>query len=190
MFHVLEALVRWIAPILSYTADEIWQHLPAVHKRPESVFLATWYDDLVPLDSDAAFNHDFWQTVMDVRNAVSKELEKSRAAGVIGASLTAEVALYCEANLLSTLKQLSDELRFVFITSGTTVLKLDDAPTDAVASELEGLKIKIFASDKPKCVRCWHQREDVGSHAEHPELCGRCVENIALTGEGEVRRYA
>ncbi|MGB4498260.1 MAG: zinc finger domain-containing protein, partial [Methylococcaceae bacterium] len=82
------------------------------------------------------------------------------------------------AKTFKTLDKLGDELRFVFITSGAKISKAD------------ALKITVTPSNAPKCVRCWHQREDVGSHAEHPELCGRCVENIALTGEGEKRFYA
>jgi isoleucyl-tRNA synthetase len=176
MFHVLEALTRWIAPILSYTAEEIWQHLPAVHQRPTSVFLTTWYEDLVALDSDAEFNHDFWQTVMEVRAEVSQALEHSRATKEIGSSLAANVELEGDAKTFETLNKLGDELRFVFITSDAKITKSD------------ALKITVTPSIAPKCVRCWHQREDVGSHSEHLELCGRCVENIA--GEGEQRLYA
>jgi isoleucyl-tRNA synthetase len=180
MFHVLEALTRWLAPILSYTAEEIWQHLPAVHERPESVFLTTWYEDLTPLDSTTEFNHDFWQTVMDVRAEVSQALEHSRATKEIGSSLAANVELECDAKTFETLAKLGDELRFVFITSGAKITKSDSVDYQ--------VKIKVTASSEQKCVRCWHQRSDVGSHAEHPELCGRCVENIA--GEGEKRLYA
>ena len=186
MLHVLEALVRWLAPITSYTADEIWQFMPG--KRSESVFLETWYQGLVPLDAGAAMDSQFWQTIMAVRTAVTKELEKVRTQGVIGSSLNAEVALYCNESLLNNLKQLDDELWFVLITSAAQVLAEDSAPSDAVATEVEGVKIRVTASGHGKCVRCWHQRPDIGQHPEHPELCGRCVENVV--GEGEVRRYA
>ena len=180
MFHVLESLTRWLAPILSYTAEEIWQHLPAVGNRPESVFLTTWYEDLTALDSDAEFNHDFWQTVMTVRSEVSQALEHSRTTKEIGSSLAANVELECDAKTFETLDKLGDELRFVFITSDAKITKSDGADYQ--------VKIKVTPSTEQKCVRCWHQRSDVGSHAEHPELCGRCVENIV--GEGEKRLYA
>jgi isoleucyl-tRNA synthetase len=186
MYHVLEALTRWLAPIISYTADEIWQYMPG--ERTESVFLETWYQGLVRLDDSAAMNRDFWQKVMTVRTAVSKELEKSRAAGDIGSSLNAEVELYCNAEFFDALNQLADELRFVFITSNASVMPGYDVPSDAIQTEVEGVRLKVVVSEHAKCVRCWHQRPDVGGHAEHPELCERCVENV--TGVGEHRQFA
>jgi len=186
MYHVLEALTRWLAPILSYTAEEIWRFIPG--ERGESVFLETWYQGLAELDADTALNREFWQTMMTVRNAVSKELEKSRAKGEIGASLTAEVQLFCSDNYLAELQRIEDELHFVFITSAASIQAEADAPEDAVVTEVTGIKLKVIASEKTKCVRCWHQRTDIGLHAEHPELCERCVANVA--GSGEVRHYA
>ncbi|EGW22729.1 isoleucine--tRNA ligase [Methylobacter tundripaludum] len=186
MYHVLEALTRWLAPIISYTADEIWQYLPG--ERSESVFLETWYQGLVELDDDSAFNREFWQKVMAVRAAVGKELEKSRAKGDIGSSLNAELELYCNAEFFDVLKQLSNELHFIFITSNASVIAEHNAPEEAIQTEIEGIKLKVVVSEHDKCVRCWHQRPDVGKQAEHPELCGRCVENVA--GDGEHRHYA
>lgn len=186
MYHVLEALTRWLAPIISYTADEIWQYMPG--KRSESVFLETWYSGLVKLDDDAALNRECWQKIMAVRAAVGKELEKSRTKGDIGSSLNAELELYCNAEFFDVLNQLSDELRFIFITSNAAVMTEDNASEEAIQTEIEGVKLKVVVSGHEKCVRCWHQRPDVGQHAEHPELCGRCVENVA--GNGEHRQYA
>jgi isoleucyl-tRNA synthetase len=190
MYHVIEALTRWLAPITSYTADELWQFIPG--ERAESVFLTTWYEGLFPLDENSEFNHADWQILMNVRMAVSKELEKSRAADLIGSSLNAKVKIYCSAELAKTLAKLGDELRFIFITSEAEVItvpypfELQDILELVV--DAERLKIQVTASEHTKCVRCWHQRPDVGTHAEHPELCGRCVENVA--GNGEVRHYA
>ncbi|MGR9046592.1 MAG: class I tRNA ligase family protein, partial [Gammaproteobacteria bacterium] len=186
MFHVAEALTRWLAPIISYTADEIWNYLPG--ERSDSVFLATWYQGLFPLEADTSMNREFWNKVMAVRVAVSKELEQMRKKGAIGASLNAEVTLYGDDAYYQALKQLDGELHFIFITSQASVRTLADCPDDAIKTELDGLSIRLEASDHAKCVRCWHQREDVGSHREHPELCGRCVENV--DGSGEVRRFA
>ncbi len=186
MYHVLEALTRWLAPIISYTADEIWQYLPGA--RSESVFLETWYQDLSTLDADSPLNREFWQKIMAVRTEVSKELEKSRAKGVIGASLNAEIELYCNSDYFTVLNQLAGELHFIFISSDATLIADQFCPDDAVATEIVGLKLKVTASAHKKCVRCWHQRNDIGSDTEHPELCGRCVENVA--GDGEARRYA
>ncbi len=183
MFHVLEALTRWIAPILSYTADEIWQHLPAVHKRPESVFLTTWYEDLVPLDSTTEFNHDFWKKVMSIRNDVTQILEVLRNSGEIGSSLTADIELECNSGDYAVLSKIKDELRFIFITSSVKI-------TESILDYDISVKVLAHRSQHPKCVRCWHQRADVitDENHQHHGLCGRCVENVF--GEGEKRLYA
>ncbi len=186
MYHVLEALTRWLAPIISYTADEIWQYLPG--ERSESVFLETWYQGLVKLDEKSLMTQEFWQQVMLVRTAVSKELEKSRGKGDIGSSLNAELELYCNPVYLEVLNQLAGELHFIFITSNASVMAEQFCPENALQTELEGIKLKVIVSEHKKCVRCWHQRYDVGEHVEHPELCGRCIENVA--GSGELRHYA
>ena len=117
---------------------------------------------------------------MTVRAEVSQALEHSRTTKEIGSSLAANVELECDAKTFETLDKLGDELRFIFITSDAKITKLDTIDYQ--------VKIKVTASTEQKCVRCWHQSPEVGSHAEHPELCGRCVENIA--GEGETRLYA
>jgi isoleucyl-tRNA synthetase len=201
MYHVLEALTRWLAPIISYTADEIWQYLPG--KRGESVFLETWYDGLVTLDDNCPLNRSFWQRLTDIRATVSKELEKSRAQGLIGSPLNAEVVLYYdylvfhvlsdvskELHFFDALKPLEHELHFILMTSRATAVNdyEYDCPDDAVQTDMQGVKLKVYVSEHKKCVRCWHQRPDVGDNEEHPELCGRCVENVA--GEGEQRQYA
>ncbi|MBE0435902.1 MAG: isoleucine--tRNA ligase [Methylomicrobium sp.] len=186
MYHVAEALARWLSPIISYTADEIWHYLPG--RRSQSVFLETWYQGLFELDKDSPMDRAFWAKVMAVREAVSKELERVRKTGAIGASLNAEVTLYADERYFPILKQLESELHFVLITSAATVQDLASSPDDAVQAELEGLTIKVSVSEHAKCVRCWHQRADIGVDPNHPELCGRCVENIV--GDGEVRRFA
>ena len=183
MYHIAEALVRWLAPILSFTADEIWQHMPG--ERSDSVFLETWYDKLFRLDETDAISEEQWTEIIRARSAVSKELEILRKNGDIGSGLNAEVTLICEGELKSALDALGDELRFALITSAATVKSDDDA--EATQTELAGLKVRVLPSGHAKCDRCWHQREDVGSNPEHPDLCGRCITNIE--GEGEVRHY-
>ena len=185
MYHIVEAMVRWMAPVLSFTADEIWSFMPG--KRSASVFMETWYDDLFgaqggPLDAAA------WGDVINVKTAVAKRLELMRKEGVIGSSLDAEVELYCDERLAEVLRGLGDELRFALITSYASVAPIDSAPPEAVDTELSGLRVAAWVSEHAKCVRCWHHREDVGVHTEHPELCGRCVDNVA--GSGETRRFA
>ena len=184
MFHVIQALACWLAPVLSFTAEEIWSFVPG--QRSESVFLDTWYT--FPPIIETKFSSEFWSKVVELRNEVSKELEHLRVAGGIGSSLDAEVDLYCEKELYNSLGRLEDELRFIFITSYARIHTADQRPEEAMASAIEGLWIKVAPSDYEKCTRCWHHREDVGAHTEHPQLCGRCVDNVGQAGE--VRRYA
>jgi isoleucyl-tRNA synthetase len=186
MFHIAEALVRWIAPILAFTAEEIWQYLPG--KRNESVMLNTWYDQLTELPANAELDRAFWEHVVTVKAAVNKELENQRNAKVIGGNLQAELTLYAEGALRAVLEKLGEDLRFILITSRVDVAGLDEAPADAVESELPGLKLTVRKSANAKCARCWHHREDVGIDPQYAEICGRCVSNVF--GKGEVRRYA
>jgi len=186
MYHIVEAMSRWLAPILSFTADEIWQYIPGA--RDPSVFTAVWYDGLFALDAGDPFDRDFWAQVLAVRTAVGKQLELARTRDLIGAALDAEIDLYAAPELRDRLSRLGDELRFVLITSEARVHPLGERPADAVDTELNGLSLRVTASTHAKCVRCWHHRADVGTDAEHPELCGRCVENVA--GTGETRRFA
>lgn len=188
LYHILEAMARWLAPILSFTAEEIWRQMPGA--RGPSVFLETWYQELFALANDGAFGAAFWERVIAVRESVAKELEKLRVAGGIGSSLDAEVDLYCDEALREELGRLQDELRFVLITSYARTHPVSTRPEPAVLAPMDGheLWIVVRSSAHPKCVRCWHHREEVGSHPEHPELCGRCVANVA--GGGEQRSYA
>ncbi len=181
MYHIIEALVRWLAPVLSFTAEEIWQHLPG--ERSESVFLEEWYGDF-PEVSVA----DCWPAIINAREQVSKELERLRTDGAIGSSLDAEVELYCNGALRKALDYPGDELRYIFITSRAAVFADTQRPDDARHSELDGLWLKVTASTHAKCVRCWHRCEDIGADPAHPELCGRCVLNV--DGAGETRSFS
>jgi len=189
LYHVIEAMARWFAPILSFTAEEIWSFIPG--KRNESVFINEWY--VFPdLEKERhGMDLGYWKTVMEVRDVVNKELERLRAAGEIGANLQAEVELYCGREIFDLLNRLEDELRFVFITSNATLYLAGDPPNDAqhyTLSTNDEVWVAVSASEHDKCVRCWHYREDVGSHSKHPELCGRCIENV--DGQGESRTFA
>ncbi|KZX50371.1 isoleucine--tRNA ligase [Halioglobus sp. HI00S01] len=186
MYHIGEALVRWIAPILSFTAEEIWENLPG--ERSESVFLETWYEGLSILADDQSMGREYWRQMVAVRAAVNKEMEARRAAGELRGSLDANVTLYADTELAEQLAALGDELRFVLITSGASIAALAEAPEGAAFSDVEGLRILVDVSTAEKCERCWHRREDVGQHAAHPTLCGRCVENV--DGDGEQRSFA
>lgn len=185
LFHVAEAISRWIAPVLSFTAEEIWQLLPATQDgaRDESVFLAEWYQAF-PDTGKNTFDDAFWATMLNVKHAVNNALEVARKDKVIGASLEAEVTLYADAELKAQLEQLADELRFILITSKAQVANFAEA---GVETEMKGLRVEVKASAAEKCERCWHHNETVGQDAKHPTLCSRCVTNVE--GDGEVRRF-
>lgn len=182
MYIIAEALVRWIAPVLSFTADEIWQAMPKA-PREDSVFLSEYF--AVP---QASADVAYWQTIAEVKSAVNKVLEEQRNQGVVGGGLTADITLYAEGDLLAKLQQLGDELRFVLITSKAQVVDIKAAPADAVESDINNLKVAVAKAAGSKCVRCYHVLEEVGSIEQHKEICGRCVTNV--TGSGEARRYA
>ncbi|CNF20155.1 isoleucyl-tRNA synthetase [Yersinia pseudotuberculosis] len=187
LFHIAEALVRWMAPIMSFTADEIWNHLPG--ERQQYVFTEEWYDGLFGLAGNESMNDTFWAELLKVRGEVNKVLEQARSDKRIGGSLEAAVTLYAEPELAARLNSLQDELRFVLLTSAAKVAAYADAGNDAQQSELiAGLKITFNKADGEKCPRCWHYTQDVGLVAEHAELCGRCVTNVA--GDGEERKFA
>ncbi len=184
LYHIAQALVRWMAPILSFTAEEIYENLPG--ERLDSVFLAEWYDGLFAL-GDVAMGREFWEQVQDVKQGVNKAIEGARRDKIIKGGLSAEVVLFVDAQRQALLEKLGDELRFVTITSAATLKPLAEAPAE-LEEGAEGLKVKVVASENTKCVRCWHHQPDVGSHAGHEALCGRCVTNV--DGEGEVRHFA
>ena len=187
LYHIAEALVRWMAPILSFTADEVWGYLPG--EREKYVFTGEWYEGLFGLADSEAMNDAFWDELLKVRGEVNKVIEQARADKKVGGSLEAAVTLYAEPELSAKLTALGDELRFVLLTSGATVADYNDAPADAQQSEvLKGLKVALSKAEGEKCPRCWHYTQDVGKVAEHAEICGRCVSNVA--GDGEKRKFA
>ncbi len=186
MYHILEMLSRLIAPILSFTGDEIWQNIPG--ERAESVFLTDFESVSAGFESPGAFSDEFWVQVMAVKTELNKELEKKRADKTLGSSLSAEVDLFCNDSLAAALGKLDEELRFALIVSRATIKADSEAGEDAVATEIDGLKLSVAASANEKCERCWHHRADVGEVESHPTLCRRCVENVE--GEGEARAFA
>lgn len=177
MYRIAEGFVRWIAPILAFTADEMWQHLPNVTDkgpREGNVLFTTWYDGLAVLGEDSVLSAQDFDRLLALREEVSRTLEPMRAAGDIGAALEAEIALRAGVADQNWLAQFSDELRFLFI-SGDVEVVADDGIKD--------IAVLATPTTKTKCVRCWQYRGDIGSDAAHPELCGRCVVNISGAGE-------
>ncbi|MCE0801027.1 isoleucine--tRNA ligase [Buttiauxella sp. S04-F03] len=187
LFHIAEALVRWMAPIMSFTADEIWAFLPG--NREKYVFTGEWYEGLFGLADSETMNNEYWDTLLTVRGEVNKVIEQARADKRVGGSLEAAVTLYADSELAAKLNSLGEELRFVLLTSGSEVADYSQATEDAQQSEiLKGLKVALRKADGEKCPRCWHYTTDVGQVAEHAEICGRCVTNVA--GDGEKRKFA
>ena len=181
--HVAQAMVRWIAPILSFTAEEVWGFLPNVPN--ESVFLNTWHVFPAGAEREPAID---WAALIGLKKDVARDLERLRAAGEIGAPLDAEVTVYVPAAQAARYKALGDELRFLLITSQAHVVETNSPSASGVPTSLADVWIEVKPSSQPKCVRCFHLRSDVGSDPRHPELCARCVVNVE--GPGEERHFA
>ena len=181
LLKITQVLAGLMAPILSYTAEEIWQTLTP--NTEDFVVLHNWEDagDVVSVAEHAEYANlkAKWEAVRALRAQAAKEIEVLRGSGQVGSSLQAELEFYVTANHFDALTSLNDDLRFVTITSAAKVYK--------VATETER-KILVKPSQHSKCERCWHYVADVGSHAEHPTICGRCVSNI--TGKTLARKYA
>jgi isoleucyl-tRNA synthetase len=188
LYHIAEALVRWMAPVMSFTAQEVWEAMPG--ERDEFVFTGTWYTGLPAVDATAtnSLDNDFWQTVMKIKTEVNSALEKARNEKTIGGSLEAKVIVYVNSEKANLLAKLKDELRFVLITSEAEVKSLSEKTNTATALNESNIFIDVLVAAGEKCARCWHYKPEVGNDPKHPELCNRCIDNV--DGDGEVREYA
>ncbi|WP_039985675.1 isoleucine--tRNA ligase [Vibrio owensii] len=186
LYYIVEALVRWMAPIMSFTADEIWNEMPG--QRDKFVFTGEWFDGLFGLAEGEELNNEFWTEIQAVRGAVNKLLEDARKEKTIGGALQAEVTLFADDALAAKINKLEDELRFVLLTSAAKVKPLGEKTDAAQATDIEGLFVEVAAAEGEKCDRCWHHTPDVGTIEGHEKICGRCVSNV--DGEGEVRKFA
>ena len=186
MYHILEAMVRWLAPILSFTAEEIWERIPG--ERPPTVFLSQWYQGLEAMTDSAEVG--LWNDLLAVREFVSRELEGLRKAGEIGSALDARVRVFLPPELYQRLLPVENELRFVLITSEASLGRVEEKSADAAAYQLGEHTIFVEAgrSAHQKCARCWHRRAEIGMSGDHPQLCGRCLVNVV--GRGETRHFA
>lgn len=192
LFYIVEALVRWMAPIMSFTADEIWNEMPTNQANGEArgkfVFADEWYEGLFGLAQGEELNNEFWTDIQKVRGAVNKLLENARNEKTIGGSLQAEVTLFASDELAAKINKLEDELRFVLLTSKANVKPLAEKSDAAQATDIDGLFVQVNKTEAEKCDRCWHYTPDVGTIKGHETICGRCVSNV--DGEGEVRKFA
>ncbi len=180
IWHITQALLRLMAPVLSFTVEEAWSVFAdksSYDASGETIFTQTFYELPAIADADALL--DKYASLREIRTAVQKELEALRVSGAIGSSLQAEVTIHASGEQLALLQNLGDDLKFVLITSAAQVIPAASADEE---------KIQVTASAHKKCERCWHYRADVGEHAAHTGLCGRCVSN--LFGQGEQRHAA
>ncbi len=168
LHKITQAMLRWFAPFLSFTAEEAWKFAGS----SESIFLETYSEFDAPDEALIAK----WSRIREIRDAVNKNIEALRADGKVGSSLQTNVAIKADASDYELLSSLSDDLKFVLITSAVSLEQ---------ANEFE---VVSMPSTDTKCDRCWHYRPDVGIDPAHPALCGRCTSN--LYGSGEVRRIA
>jgi isoleucyl-tRNA synthetase len=191
IFHIAHALLRWIAPILSFTAQEAWEVLKGSNKEQGNgyIFTQEWYE-FPAVDMDDVTEND-WQLILAAKEAVNKAIESAREQKLINANLSAEVAIYSNGDMANALAKLGDELRFVLITSGASLHDFADKPAELTAAELENqnLAVQVAPAEGEKCVRCWHIVTDIGTNPAHAHICGRCVTNLP-DGTGEVRHYA
>jgi isoleucyl-tRNA synthetase len=190
LYHLVHAFVRWMSPILTFTAQEAWQEIPKNSANPadQYVFTTEWYDIPVTARHTDA-NHISeaeWLTILHVKSAINKLIENARTSKTVGANLSAKVQIWAESHIYNALAKLKDELRFVLIVSDVELNH--NGVGEGETTELSGLHAYVSAAEGVKCARCWHVRSDVGLTPHHPDLCARCVENV--DGSGEVRHYA
>lgn len=189
IYHIAHALLRWIAPILSFTAQEAWKILKGPHTSNGDgyIFTEEWYE-FPPVVLDDVSESD-WQAILNVKEAVNKAYEIARTDKVINANLSANVTVYAPDTTMASLNRLGDELKFVFISSQASVKPFAEKPSDVTYSDEDSqVAVVVKPATGEKCIRCWHIREDIGINPAHPEICGRCAQNVE--GQGEVRHYA
>lgn len=174
LYHISHALIKLMAPILSFTAEEAWQDLHFSQEAPLTIFTELFHE--LPLATENASLLVQWERIREIRAEAMRQIETLRSAGQVGSSLAAEVDIYAKGEDYALLAQLGDDLRFVFLVSRATLHNGDE------------LRIEVAPTTADKCDRCWHHSTDVGSSEAHPSLCGRCVTN--LDGIGELRAHA
>ena len=173
LFHITQSLIRLMAPVLSFTAEELWN---VVNKDNKStIFVENWYE--LPSHDLSGEELLRWQQALDVRNLANKKIEALREEGIIGSSLQAELEISAPSDIYKNLSFFDNELKYILITSKISLKESQ-----------KNLEIKVKASKNNKCERCWHYEEDIGNSSEHPTICKRCISN--LFEEGEERKHA
>jgi isoleucyl-tRNA synthetase len=176
LWQITQVMLRWMAPFLSFTAEEAWAVLGAAGKLPAANAASIFMDSYVAFDAPDEALLAKWSRIREIRDLVNKDIETLRADGKVGSSLQANVNLTVDAADYAILATLGEDLKFVTITSAINL----------VAGS--ACRISVSASNYSKCERCWHYRSDVGADSAHPTICGRCTSN--LYGAGEAREFA
>lgn len=187
IYHIVHALVRWMSPILSYTADEIWEATPKTTDLP--IQLCEWYTDLKSFNDQDELNLEFWAKIQEIRSEVNRILEIKRNEDVIKASLEAEIIIYADNDNYKLLEKLGNELRFLLISSKASLRAIEERTNNSIESNITGLNVEVNKIEEPKCERCWHRSATVGQNQEYQDICSRCIENIT-TEDGESREFA
>ncbi|XBC42419.1 MAG: isoleucine--tRNA ligase [Buchnera aphidicola (Meitanaphis elongallis)] len=186
MHLILNSLVRWIAPILSFTADEIWDHLPG--KKSKSIFTEEWFDQLFYLNDSYIMNNQYWNELLIIKNEINKALDHARKNKILGNSLESSITLYVDNSLKEKLKLLKNELKFLFLTSQVKIKNYSFAPNHSIKSALiKHFKIHVSKINGRKCTRCWHIITNIEDINENLKICKRCILNIS--GSGETRKF-
>jgi isoleucyl-tRNA synthetase len=166
---LLNKLIKLIAPILSYTSEEIWQLCPSLLEQEESVFLSNFSDNNE--ETSMKIDSSEWKRIFEIKDIVNQSIEQMRNDNALKGSLDAIVNIEANVEDFKILEKLGEELHFLFISS------------EASITQGKELKINITSSKNQKCSRCWHRDSTIGNVENHPEICGRCVENIEKDGE-------
>ena len=179
--NILQALLRWVSPILSFTAEEAWQLLK---DDKDSVHLLEWFEDWEEI-GELKITDEEWERVLEIRSEVNRHIEEARNNEIIGSSLDAKLEIYCKEDTRILLNKFSDELRFIFITSEASIKEFQEIGNK---TSFEDMRIIVTKTNHQKCVRCWHSRPEVGTIKGHESICSRCLSNIE--GDGEIRIFA
>lgn len=187
LYHIIEAMVRWIVPVLPFTADEVWKYIPG--KREKYVFTEEWYDGLFATDSNQYINQDIWKIFFKIRNKVNKVIEHARINGIIKGSLEAEIVLYIDSSVIHMLHTMNNELAFGLLVSSVIILNYDNFYLSKSDTSNDDMKLKVILKKAAgiKCLRCWNYTLKINQYKDYFNICSRCVENIV--GSGENRKY-
>ena len=186
LYHILQALVRWISPILCFTADEIWESI--TFENSQELVLCQWYDKINCFELFLPFTLEYWKIIKKIRDECNKLIEEKRTRGEIGGSLEIEMILYVNKILYRKLLPISSELHFALIVSKVFLKPSQNKTSSALVTSIPGLFVELTKSSEKKCERCWHYCHSIGKNLKYHDICSRCIKNIT-TEKGENREF-